>query len=578
MPDTFFTEIIETIKQKSEQQRMSKTDISKLKLKLCAKHKIKQPPTDIEIMLNADEKDMPVLKKSLLTKPTRSISGVAVVAIMCKPHKCPHGRCTVCPGGPKSHFGDVPQSYTGKEPATMRALRHNFDPYLQVFNRLEQYIVAGHIPDKVELIIMGGTFPSTDKGYQKNFVKYALKAMNDFSDMFFQATPNNQELKIKEFKDFFELPGGVGSKKRIDSIQKKLNKIKNNPKSSLNQEQKRNETAKIKCVGITVETRPDYGRLKQGNFALTLGATRVELGIESVFDDVLKKIKRGHDVEEIIRSVQELKDIGFKLNFHYMLGLPGSSPWRDLEGLKKLFNDPDFRPDMLKIYPCMVLKGTEVYKQWKKGKYTPLTTDQAAKIICEFKRFVPKYTRIMRIQRDIPTYQTEAGVDRTNLRQYVDQLCKKQHVKCHCIRCREVGRAKKLGKVSITTTKYSASKGTEFFIAAEDTKNDVIVGFARLRFPSQQLRKEITKDSALIRELHVYGETAAIGEKTKKADNRKTTKSQHRGYGAQLLKKAEQIAKKNKKNKIIIISGVGVREYYRKLGYKKEGPYMVKSI
>ena len=562
MRDAFFKEIIETIKQKPH----SKIDISKLKFKLCAKHGLKRVPTDIEILLNADDDDVPKIKRYLLTKPTRSISGVAVVAIMCRPHECPHGKCTVCPGGIGSHFGDVPQSYTGKEPATMRALRHNFDPYMQVFNRLEQYIVAGHIPDKVELIIMGGTFPSTNRNYQRGFVKLALKAMNDFSRLFF----SNGVLDIARFKDFFELPGVVGDELRMKSIQQKLKRIKDR-RSSLEKEQTRNETAKVRCIGLTVETRPDYGRLKHGNFALDLVATRVELGIESVFDDVLAKIERGHDVNESVTSIRELRDLGFKLNFHYMLGLPGSSPWRDLEGLKKLFDDPDFRPDMIKIYPCMVLKGTKLYDLWKKGKYCPLTTARAAKIICEFKRYVPKYCRIMRIQRDIPTCQTEAGVDRTNLRQYVGKLCKKNSIKCNCIRCREVGRAKMMGKVSITVKQYEAGKGKEFFIAAEDTVNDVLVGFTRLRFPSKARRKEITKHSALIRELHVYGETAAVGEKAEK-------KMQHRGYGKLLLEKAEQIAKQNMKNKMIVISGIGVREYYRNLGYRKQGPYMVKSI
>ncbi len=569
----FYADIIEAIKQK----RLSKMAVSKLKFKLCAKHKLKRVPTDIEIILNADDKDVPLLKRYLQTKPTRSISGVAVVAIMCRPHDCPHGRCSVCPGGLASHFGDVPQSYTGKEPATMRALRHDFDPYLQVFNRLEQYIVTGHIPDKVELIIMGGTFPSTPRNHQKLFVKQALKAMNDFSEMFFKG----HDINIPKFKDFFELPGYVGDELRMKSIQRKLDRIKESTKTSLPKEQLRNETAKIRCVGMTVETRPDYGRLKHGNFALELGATRIELGIESVFDDVLDNIDRGHDVAESRKAIQELKDIGFKLNFHYMLGLPGSAPWRDLEGLKKLFDDPGFRPDMLKLYPCMVLKGTELYKQWKSGKYSPLTTAEAAKLICEFKRFVPKYCRIMRIQRDIPTHQTEAGVDRTNLRQYVDQLCKKKGIRCRCIRCREVGRAEKLGNVSITVEEYEASGGREFFIAAEDKVNDVLVGFTRLRLPSKQLRKEITKDSALLRELHVYGATAAVGEKQvkgEKAGKDAAPKAQHRGFGKLLLKKAEQIAKHHRKKKLIIISGIGVREYYRKLGYKREGPYMVKRI
>jgi elongator complex protein 3 len=219
----------------------------------------------------------------------------------------------------------------------------------------------------------------------------------------------------------------------------------------------------------------------------------------------------------------------------------------------------------------MVMKGTKLYDEWKQGKYKPLTTEQAAEIISEFKRIVPKYVRIMRIQRDIPTKHTEAGVDRTNLRQYVDLLCKAKGIKCRCIRCREVGRAKKLGKVSITVMKYAASRGTEFFIAAEDVKNDVLVGFTRMRFPSTSLRREITRNSALIRELHVYGETAAVGEKS-------DIKLQHRGYGKILLNTAEKIAKQQGKNKMIVISGIGVREYYKRLGYKREGPYMVKKL
>ena len=563
MASDFFQEMIAEIKESD----LSKLDVSRLKLKLCVKHKIRQPPTDIEILLNADDKDVPVLKKVLRAKPTRSISGVAVVAVMSKPHKCPHGKCTYCPGGPGSFFGDMPQSYTGREPATMRAIRNNFDPYLQVFNRLEQYVATGHIPDKVEFIIMGGTFPSLPKVYQKRFVSLGLKAMNDFSRLFFK----DDELRIKEFKRFFGLPAGVDNEKRSVSVKKKVMKIKNSPKGTLEAEQLRNEKSKIRCVGLTIETRPDYGRLKDGNFALGLGATRFELGIESISDSILNNIERGHNVAESITSIRELKDIGFKLNFHYMIGLPGSSPALDIAGLKMLFSNPDFRPDMLKIYPCMVMKGTKLYDDWKAGKYHPLTTAQAAEIICELKRVIPKYVRIMRIQRDIPTKHTEAGVDRTNLRQYVDELCRAKGVRCRCIRCREVGRAKKVEDVEITVMKYDASKGTEFFIAAEDVKNDVIVGFARLRFPSQHLRKEITTDSALVRELHVYGDTAAMGEKSE-------GKAQHKGYGRQLIETAENIAKQHGKMKMIVISGIGVREYYRKLGYKREGPYMVKKI
>ena len=561
MTQEYFQEIIETLKNKE----LTKQQLARLKVKLCGKHKRKKIPTDIEILLNTPKKDLNKIKSQLLTKPTRSISGVAIVAIMTKPFKCPHGKCDICPGGPKSVFGNVPQSYTGKEPATMRAIRNNYDPYLQVFNRLEQYVVMGHVPDKVELIIMGGTFPSVSKIYQKNFIKFSLKAMNDFSKLFFK----NDKLNITKFKKFFELPADVFDPKRAKIIKKKLTSLKN--KTTLDKEQKRNETVKIRCVGLTIETRPDYGLLEHGNFMLELGATRVELGIQSVYDESLKAINRGHDLKTSIQSIRELKDLGFKLNFHYMPGLPGINGAKDLKGMKELFTNQNFQPDMLKIYPCMVAKGTKIYKKYKNKTFQPLTTTKAAELIAEFKKHIPNYCRVMRVQRDIPSYQIEAGVDKTNLRQYIQNICKEKNIKCKCIRCREIGRNKELGKVKLQIKEYKASEGTEFFISAEDKQNNTITGFARLRLPSQSLRKEITKDSAILRELHVYGAALAVGSKGK-------VQGQHKGWGIKLLTAAEKIAKKHKKTKLVIISGIGVRNYYKKHGYKKQGPYMIKQL
>ena len=564
MEKEYFKEIIGILKKK----KLSKQEISNLKTRLCRKYKI-DIPTDIKILLSADAKDRKLLKH-LITKPTRTISGVAVCAIMTKPIKCPHGKCSICPGGPGSVFGDMPQSYTGKEPAARRAIRNNFDPYLQVINRLEQYIMTGHVPDKLELIIMGGTFPSFKKTYQNYFVKYALKAMNDFSKMFFR----NDNLNLKKFKKFFEMPGNFQDDKRVRRIQKNLMKLKN--KTTLEKEQKTNENSKIRCVGLTIETRPDYAKLEHANYMLKLGATRVELGVQTVYDDILEKIERGHTVRDSIDATKTLKNLGFKINYHMMLGLPGSDKKKDINSFKKIFSDQSFRPDMLKIYPCMVLKGTKIYKWWKNKKYTPITTGKAVEIITKIKSFVPPYVRIMRVQRDIPTYLTEAGVDRNNLRQYVEKELKEKGIKCNCIRCREVGH--KLIKdnikldsknIKLKILEYDASNGKEFFISYEDVKNNALIGFCRLRFPSQSLRKEITEKSALIRELHVFGSAISIG---KKGD------IQHAGYGKKLLKKAEDISRKNKKNKIVVISGIGVRNYYRKLGYKKQGPYMVKNL
>ncbi|MBU2640086.1 MAG: tRNA uridine(34) 5-carboxymethylaminomethyl modification radical SAM/GNAT enzyme Elp3 [Nanoarchaeota archaeon] len=537
--------------------------LEKLRLRIAKKFKLNKLPKNIDISLLNN-------KFKVITKPTRTISGVAPVAVMTKPYNCPHSpNCSYCPGGLKSSFGDIPKSYTGHEPASMRAKRNNYDPYLQVFNRLEHYILLNQIPEKTELIIMGGTFPSFSTKYQDSFVENALKALNDFSSLFFK----DNKLDIKKFKEFFELPCDVSSEVRTKRLQRKILLLKKS--SSLKKEQLRNEVSKLRCVGLAIETRADFGKLEHGNQMLKLGCTRIELGVQSVYDDVLKEVKRGHLTKDNIESIRILKDLGFKICAHYMVGLPLTDKKRDLEGFKKLFSDSDYKPDMLKIYPCMVMPGTELYKDYKSGKFNPITTEAAAELIAEFKKYVPTYCRIQRIQRDIPSKLIIAGVDKTNLRQYIHE---KFNVNCRCIRCREIGHALnknpnlKLGEVKILINHYKASEGDEFFISAEDVANDLIIGFCRMRFPSQSLREEIIKDAALIRELHVYSSSLQLGKKSKNS-------FQHRGYGKKLLETAENIAKKHNKKKIVIISGIGVRDYYRQhLNYKREGPYMIKHF
>ena len=546
----FFSELIESVKAK----KLSKEDFSKLKLILCKKYGIVKVPTDIEILTHAKKEDLDFLKKYLKTKPVRTISGVAVIAVMTKPIKCPHGKCIYCPGGVNSFFGNVPQSYTGKEPAAMRAIRTNFDPYLQVFSRLEQYIVAGHNPEKAELIIMGGTFPSFPKKYQENFVAYSLKAMNDFSKMFYK----KREFDFDKFRKFFELPGTIKDKKRVKRVLAKIKKLKG--KANLKKEQLKNERSVIRCIGMTIETRPDCCSANEVKFMRKLGATRVEVGVQSLDDDVLKKIERGHTVKETINAFKTLRNFGFKINAHYMIGLPFSDMKKDIEGLKKLFSDENFRPDMLKIYPCIVTKGTKAYELWKKGDFKPLSSEEAAEIIAEAKKYVPEYCRIMRIQRDIPSTVIEAGPKMTNLRQYVNELMAKKGIKCKCIRCREIKTAK-IENPKLIVREYSASGGKEYFISVED--NDKLIGFCRLRIVDED-------ETAFIRELHVYGVAENVGEASGNV--------QHRGFGKQLMKKAEEIAIENKVKKIKVISGIGVREYYKKLGYKKDGTYMSKVL
>src|SRR3989344_5519532 len=568
MNQEYIQEVVSVLKR----NKLSKDKLFRLKVKLCSQYHIKKVPTDIEILLNANPKDLPKIQPLLLTKPTRTISGVAIGAVVSPPYPCPHGRCPFCPGGVHSFFGDVPQSYTGKEPSTRRAIRNHYDPYLITMNRLEQYSVTGHVPEKVEIILQGGTFPFYPQDYQTNAIKDILKALNDFSNLFF----DKKGFNILKFKKFFELPGDIADEKRIKCIHEKLLKLKKK-KSSLDAEQKRNETAKIRCVTLCIETKPDYGKLQHGNDLLKLGCTRVELGIQTIYGDVLKAVHRGHTLQDSIESTQILKDLGFKVTYHMMPGLPGVTKEMDLKSLNEIFKNQGYRPDMLKLYPCMVMPGTKLYTDWKKGRFTPITTKEAAEIIAEFKKNVPSYCRIARIQRDIPTYATASGVDKTNLRQYVEKLTKEKGIRCCCIRCREAGHKLekykniKPGKIAIKTEEYAASNGKEFFIGAEDAKNDVLFGYARLRFPSQFLRKEITEKSALIRELHIYSPAVSLGKKSKAS-------YQHRGLGKKLLKKAEQLAKKHKKDKMLVISGIGAREYFRKLGYAKEGPYMVRRL
>ncbi len=545
------------------------------KKELCQKYGIKDIPTDIAIYLNAKPEDAKLIRRCLQTKPMRTGSGVTVIATMTKPINCPHGSCIYCPGGVDSVFGNTPKSYTGKEPSTMRGIRNDYDPYRIIFNRLEQYIVIGQNPDKVDQIIMGGTFTSFLQEYQEEYIYYSFKAYNDFSKKFYKQKENGEtELDLEYFKEFFELPGDIQDSGRTQRIRDKVLLLKEEDVKTLQEEQELNETSAIRCIGLTIETKPDWAFAGEGAELLELGTTRIELGVQTVYDEILKVVNRGHDIDQTQRSIADLRDLGFKLNFHMMPGLPDVSGRRiskekDIASLKTLFDDPAYRPDMLKIYPCMVMPGTVLQKQHEMGKFEPLTTEEAAEIIVESYSFIPEYCRIMRIQRDIPTYATTAGVNKTNLRQYVDKLAQEKEVNPRDIRAREIKQEVIEGEPEIIVREYTASEGKEYFISME--YDDKILGFVRLRIPTRCLHPVITETSALIRELHVYGQAVSIGH----ADSSKT---QHKGIGKKLMAKAEDIAKENEKNKMIVISGVGVRGYYRKLGYLLEGPYMVKEL
>jgi len=508
----------------------TRDDVERIKLEVCRQFNAERVPSSSEIaadLLPSEMKLHNVLKRKLV----RSISGIAVIAVMTPPSKCPHesAPCAYCPGGP--NFG-VPQSYTGKEPASMRGAQSNYDPYLQVKNRIEQLQAIGHKISKVELIIMGGTFPSVPPESQESFIKGCLDATNE-------CTSNS----LEEAKDLAE-------------------------------------TAPIRNVGITVETRPDWSKQRHVDQMLNLGVTRVELGVQNIYDDIYRIVNRAHTVADVADATRILKDSGLKVVYHLMPGLPRSDFQRDLEGFKKIFTDERFKPDMLKIYPCLVIKGTRLYEWWLEGKYKPYSSEEAAELIAEMKRYVPPWVRIMRVQRDIPAPIIEDGVSRSDLRELVKEKMRQRNVNCRCIRCREAGHRLLREKAETTPSQvevfcqeYRASDGREFFISAEDREQDILVGYVRLRIPSEMAhRPEIAqKNASIVRELRVLGPMVPVGIKTGEG-------WQHKGYGRLLLREAESISKKENRGMILVTSALGTKHYYRRLGYAPNGPYVSKSL
>jgi len=531
----------------------TKRDLEKAKHKACRDYNLKKFMSNADILENATPDERKIIAAVIRKKPTRTISGVAIVAVMCKPHKCPHGRCLYCP-----ESDIAPPSYTGEEPAALRARMFNFDPYLQVYNRLLQLESIGHPLDKVELIIMGGTFPSYFMDYQEWFVTKCLQAMNNFGvkEVSVNSDPS-QNFKKSDLTDRIKIPGRF---------------------RYLKDTQKKNENSDIRCVGMTFETRPDYCKTEDVDRMLEMGVTRVELGVQTIYNYIYKRIERGHTVEDTIESARILRDSGIKVAMHLMPGLFADFD-RDLRIFKRLFSDERFKPDMLKIYPCLVTKGSKLHEMWEKGEYSPYTSEEAVNLIVEIKKILPKWVRTMRIQRDIPSPLIEAGVKKSNLGELVYRKLHSQDINCKCIRCREVGHKASYGiepelnNVKFLKEEYKAGNGDELFLSFEDTKKDILIGFLRLRIPSLKAhRPEIDNKTALIRELHVYGSMMPLGEKDENA-------WQHMGYGEKLLVEAQKIASEvYDKDKILVTSGIGVRNYYRKFGFKKLGPYMAKNL
>ncbi len=455
-----------------------------------------------------------------IKKPIRTKSGVTPLTVVCKPYACPHGRCTYCPGGVKA---GTPNSYTTKSPAIMRAMSLQFDPLKQIEARLRGFKNMGHPVSKIEIIILGGTFLAYPEDYQYEFIKKVFDGLNE-----------------KESE-------------------------------TLEEAKKLNETAKHRCVALCIETKPDWAFEEHIDRMLDFGCTRVELGVQHLDNSVYKRINRGHTLKDVIKSTKLLKDSGFKVGYHMMPGLPGSTPKRDLEVFKELFSNQDFKPDQLKIYPLQLMEDTPMYRQYLKGEFKLYTEEEMIDLICRLKNEVPEYCRIMRIMRQFDHKDIKTGKIRSNTRVELNQKMKELGLKCKCIRCREVGLSKlnSEDKPELKVLKYDASNGKEFFLSYES--QDYLLGLCRLRIPYKPHRKEITDKTLIVRELHVYGQQVPLEDESKK-------ESQHNGLGKKLMLEAEKIAKENDCNKIVVISGIGVREYYYNLGYKLEGPYVSKEL
>ncbi len=476
------------------------------------------------------------LEKILRKRSIRTLSGVAPVAVLTKNYPCP-GECVYCPDEK-----NVPKSYLSNEPAVMRAIRNKYDPYRQVQLRLKALENNGHFPTKIELIVIGGTWSVLPEKYKYWYIKECFRAACDY--------PLDKDKRDLDCKNY--------SKKTKKVLLEELRK-----------QQKKNEGAEYKIIGVTLETRPDFINEKELWQMRVLGATRVELGVQAVDNRVLSLNRRGHDLEATIKATQMLRDYGFKITYHIMPGLPGSSYRKDLDMFKKLFEEASFKPDQIKFYPTVVTKGSLLYRWWKQGRYKPYSDKRLQELIVECKKFIPYYTRVIRLIRDIPGESIEAGNKITNLR----QVMKDKGVFCSCIRCREVrdGAVDPLS-LELFVFEYEAGQGKELFLSYESFDRSSLYGFLRLRLPFDKKNNIFgCKKTALIRELHVYGELVGVGEKSRK-------RPQHRGLGRKLIVEAEKIASKNKYENMAIISGVGVRPYYRKLGYRLKNTYMIKKL
>lgn len=473
-----------------------------------------------ELTRSGEWRHDPGLLRRIRMKPGRTLSGVTTVSVLTKPYPCP-GKCIFCPTDAR-----VPKSYLPDEPGAMRALHHDFDPYDQTAARMEALHAIGHPTQKIELLILGGTWSSYRKDYQDWFIKRCLDAINGFEA------------------------------------------------DSLAHAQKANEEARRRNVGLVIETRPDHITLEEIARLRRLGVTKVQMGTQSQDNRVLELNKRGHTVEQTVHAVELLRAAGFKVVLHWMPNLLGATLDSDQDDFGRLWSMQGLRPDELKIYPCQLLENADLYAYWEQGEYRPYTTRELTELLADIKPTIPRYCRVNRVIRDIPSDNVVAGNKRTSLRQDVQREVKRRGDRCQCIRCREIrGRQVEAEGLREQDLAYVAGGAEEHFLSV-DTPSDKLAGYLRLSLPGAQSPATGLPDldgAALVREVHVYGQSLRVGSEVEGA-------AQHMGLGSSLMGRAESIARREGYQRLAVIAALGTRGYYRKLGYRLGETYMLKDL
>jgi elongator complex protein 3 len=537
------------IKQASKEAIRTEDQLHRLKKRFARECKISLPSNfklqkAYEALLKEGWEGDKEIQKLTRKRKIRTLSGVSVITVLTKPYPCP-GKCVFCPTEP-----GMPKSYLSNEPGAMRAVLDDFHPQDQVSTRLDSLRRQGHETDKIEMIILGGTFSAYNRRYQTDFTRALYNACN-------KGIP---------------LDWKIGEKPKTGR--------------SLKAAQEINESTKHKMIGLSLETRPDHINPEEIRHMRKLGCTKVQIGVQHTSNEVLEINKRGEVIEDSIHAIKLMKDAGLKIACHLMPNLPGSTPEMDVAMVKEFFENPAFKPDQLKIYPCVVTPYAELEQWWKEGRYKAYSDEVLMDILIQMKLMMPRYLRLERLFRDIPGETILEGSQKTNMRQLLHDQMRKDNILCQCVRCREIkGESYDPDQTKLDILEYDASEGKEFFISFNDASKDKICSLLRLRFSSLSLqgKKHFIPElegAALVREVHTYGQQVRVGESSKNTLNPKDKKraSQHAGLGRRMIQEAEKISQKAGYNKVAIIAGVGTRNYYRKWGYELEGTYMTKKL